>query len=115
VYEVKFHPQVRLHLEDVPKNVRSTMRKQLETIVATNPANCAEGLTGPLAGFYSYHCEEYRIVYRVLECHKLIVVLGIGKKNADHYAEIYKSLELMARAGKLADGVLTNLRTISPS
>lgn len=66
----------------------------------------------PLAGFRSYHFGEYRVIYKVFPEMQQIAIVGIGKKDADHHAEIYKQLESLATAGKLADNVLSNLRMI---
>ena len=110
----KFTPNAADDVKNLPKNVRNHLREQLEKVVCVNPIDCSEELTGPLAEFRSYHLDDYRIVFRVLDCHNLIVVVGIGQKNADHCAEIYKNLENMARAGKLADSMLTNLRMLNP-
>lgn len=115
MYEVKIRPQAAPDIKALPKNVRNHMREHLTKIVAVNPVDCSVELTGPLAGFRSYHLLEYRIVYKIFEDLSLVVVVGVGQKNADHCAEIYKNLEAMAMAGKLADSVLTNLRMLTPS
>ena len=82
-------------------------------MVCVNPLACSEELTGPLCGFRSYHHEEYRVIFKVFPELNQIAVVGVSKKNADHYAEIYKQLESIATAGKLADGFLSNLRMFS--
>jgi addiction module RelE/StbE family toxin len=113
VYVAKFTSYAKDDIKSLSRNVRNHLREQLEKVVCVNPAHCSDELTGPLAGFRSYHFEEYRIIYKIFEHSKEIAVLGIGKKNADHYAEIYKNLEGLAKAGKLADTVLTNLRMLN--
>lgn len=114
-YEVRFHPDVKPQVRKMPKNIGNSLRSKLETVVSVNPVECSEELIGELAGFRSYHFGAYRVIYRILDRHNLIVVVGIGEKNPGHYAEIYKTLEGLARTGKLADSMLTNLKTIGPS
>lgn len=114
MYTVRFTPTAAQEIRQLPKNVKHYLREQLEKVVCVNPTECSEELTGPLADFRSYHLDDYRVIYRILDCHQLVAVVGIGKKNADHYAEIYKNLENMARAGKLAEGMLDNLRMLNP-
>ncbi len=55
---------------------------------------------------------HYRVIYKVFPEAKKIAVVGVGKKDADHHAEIYKQLENLAAAGKLAGDVLGNLRMV---
>ena len=42
-----------------------------------------------------------------------IAVVGVGKKDPDHHAEIYKQLETLARGGELAATVLKMYRSLS--
>lgn len=114
MHTVKFHPNAAGDIKSLPKNVRNNLREQLEKVVRVNPIDCSEELTGPLADFRTYHLEDYRVIYRILDCHNLIVVVGVGKKNSDHSAEIYKNLESMAKMGRLADAMLTNLKMLNP-
>jgi len=112
MYQAKFTSDAKDTIRALPKNIRNSLRKKLETIVCINPETCAEELTGPLTGFRSYHYEDYRVIYKVFPEMKQIAVVGVGKKDASRHAEIYKHLENLAAAGKLADNVLGNLRMI---
>jgi addiction module RelE/StbE family toxin len=115
VFHARFTKDAAEDIKSLPKNVRNCLKEKLEKIVVVNPTNCSEELTGPLVGFRSYHLDDYRVVYKIYDSRKIIVVVGIGKKNADHYSEIYKNLENMARAGKLAESVLANIQMLRPS
>lgn len=112
MYEPKFTADAKRDIKALPKNIRNSLREELETVVCVNPETCADKLTGPLAGFRSYHCHDYRVIYKVFPEMQQIAIVGIGKKDADHHAEIYKQLETLAAAGKLADNVLGNIRMI---
>jgi addiction module RelE/StbE family toxin len=112
VFEAKFTADAKQDVRALPKNIRNSLREKLETVVCVNPETCAEELSGPLAGFRSYHCKDYRIIYKVFPETEQIAIVGIGKKDADHHAEIYKQLENLAAAGKLATEVLSNIRMI---
>jgi len=113
-YIPKFTDEAIEDIKRLPKNVKNTLRNEIEKVICENPYNCAEELAGLLREFRSYHYEDYRIIYKPYEDLKAIAIVGIGKKNSDHYAEIYKQLEQMAGAGKLADSFLRNLRSVAP-
>jgi mRNA-degrading endonuclease RelE of RelBE toxin-antitoxin system len=112
VFAAKFTSGAVADIKALPKHVRRSLRKQIENIVLKNPIECSEELTGPLARFRSFHYLEYRVIYKVFPEINAIAVVGVGKKNADHYAKIYKQLELLVEAGKLADSFLENLRSL---
>lgn len=113
MWVIEFTSSARSDVKSLAKGVRQSLRKRLEEVVAVNPAECSEELTGPLAGFRSHHFEEYRVVFKIFPTHQKIAVVGVGKKNADHHAEIYKDLEGLANAGKIAESILANMRMIS--
>ena len=113
MFAIEFTSSAKEDVRQLSKNIRNSLRKRLEEVVSVNPLNCSEELSGPLRGFRSHHFEEYRVVYKVYEDLKKVAVVGVGKKNADHYAEIYKHLEGLAAAGKLADSILTGFRTVT--
>jgi hypothetical protein len=52
------------------------------------------------------------VIYRVFEEFNVVAVVGIGKKDAGHHAEIYKKLETLAASGKLAANVLETFRAL---
>lgn len=113
-YVPKFTADAIENIKRLPKNVKNRLRTQIEEVICVNPIGCSEELIEPLAGFRSYHYEEYRIIYREYEDLKAVAVVGIGKKDSDHYAEIYKKLEQLAGAGKIADSFLRGLRKVAP-
>lgn len=103
-------------LEDVrrlPKHVRNSLKAEFKKKIHIDPMGCSEGLTGPLEEFRSFHFGKYRVIYRVFEDIKAVSVVGIGKKDAGHHAEIYKKLETLAASGKLAAAVLETFRTLA--
>jgi len=113
LYISKYTPYGLKCIRELPKNVRNTLKKEFETTIHKDPIGCSEELTGPLADFRSYHFLNYRVVYRIFEDLNAIAVVGVGEKDANHQAEIYKKLETLAKTGELADTVLRTIRLFS--
>jgi hypothetical protein len=44
----------------------------------------------------------------------VVAVVTIGKKDKRHQTDLYKRLEALAKAGKLAKAVLETYRSITP-
>lgn len=112
MYRSKFTPEALEDVKRLPKNVRNSLKAEFRKRIHLDPMGCSEGLTGPLEGFRSYHSGKYRVIYRVFEDIKVVAVVGIGKKDAGHQAEIYKKLETLAASGKLAAAVLETFRVL---
>jgi mRNA-degrading endonuclease RelE of RelBE toxin-antitoxin system len=113
VYCSKFTDDALANVKALPKNVRNSLKKEFERKLHVDPIGCSDPLGGDLGQFRSFHYEDYRVVFRVFEDIRAIAVVGIGKKDADHHAEIYKHLENLARSGRLAETVLETYRSLS--
>lgn len=105
-YCSKFTPDALDNLKELPKNVKNALKKEFEKKLHVDPTGCSVALSGDLKQYRSFHFGEYRVVFQVFEDIKAITVVGIGPKDANHHAEIYKQLEMLAKSGKLAATVL---------
>jgi mRNA-degrading endonuclease RelE of RelBE toxin-antitoxin system len=114
VYSSKFTHEAVENIKRLPKNVKNALKKGFEKKIHVDPIGCSEPLTGLLEGFRSFHFESYRVVYKVIEDIRVVAVVTIGKKDKSHQTDLYKRLEALAKAGKLAKAVLETYRSITP-
>lgn len=112
MYSSKFTSDALEDIRALPKNVRNALKREFEKKIHRDPVACSEPLIGPLAGFRSFHFRDYRVIYRVYPELKTIAVVGAGKKDKAHHAEIYNKLERLAKAGKLAEEFLRAIRLL---
>jgi addiction module RelE/StbE family toxin len=112
LYTSKFTSDALEDISALPKNVRNALKREFEKTIHRDPIACSEPLTGPLADFRSFHFHNYRVIYRVYGNLKIVAVVGVGKKDKTHYAEIYKKLERLAKSGKLAEDFLRAIRLL---
>ena len=110
MYTSKFTDEALENLRGLPKNVRNALKKEFEKKIHINPVGCSEPLTGVLERYRSFHYRDYRVVYRVFEEAKTVAVVGIGRKDKSHQTNLYKRLERLVKAGRLAEAVLETYR-----
>jgi mRNA-degrading endonuclease RelE of RelBE toxin-antitoxin system len=110
VYRSLFTTDALRDVKNLPKNVRNSLKKEFKKKIDVDPIGCSGPLTGRLEEFRSFHHGDYRVVYRVFAALGAVSVVGIGRKDVAHQAEIYKELEALAQKGKLAEAVLRSLR-----
>ncbi len=94
----------------IPKPLKGPLKKVLLEAVAVDPIGCSHELHGDLSGYRSFTWQEYRIVYRVFNDLKAIAVVGVGLRSPQSAENIYRKLEMLARTGELAQGVLFSIR-----
>jgi mRNA-degrading endonuclease RelE of RelBE toxin-antitoxin system len=114
-YSVQFTVDALRDVKALPKNVRNTLAKELKGKLAINPAGCSQELRDPLVGWRSFHCGKYRVIFKPYPDMKIVAVAGIGKHSGPAAQDVYRRLELLAKSGRLAEGVLAVLRGISKS
>ncbi len=113
MYCSQFTPEALSDVKKFPKNVRNALKNEFEKTIQVDPIGCSVPLSGDLAQYRSFHHDEYRVIYQVFEGFKAIAVVGVGKKDVHHHAEIYEQLEKLARSGELAARVLKTYRSLS--
>lgn len=94
----------------IPKNLKGPLKKELLEKVAINPIGCSHELHEDLDGYRSFRWREYRVVFRIFDDLKAIAVVGVGLRSPQSAENIYRKLEVLARTGELAQGVLFSLR-----
>jgi len=110
VYRSQFTDEALEDVRRLPKNVRNRLKQEFRKKIHRDPIGCSEPLSGLLDDFRSFHFGEYRVVYLVFQDIQIVAVVGIGKKDRGHRAEVYEQLENLAKAGKLAAAVLDVFR-----
>ena len=110
MYVIKFTQAGLTDVKRVPKNIKNRLKKVLVKTLAADPLSCSTELSPPLGGFRSFHWRQYRIVFRVFEDLNSVVIVAVGERSPQSAANIYRKLEMLASAGKLAESVLNTLR-----
>lgn len=112
-YRIQFTTDGLRDAKYLPKGVRNSLAKELKNKLARDPLSCSEELREPLAGWRSFHCGKYRVIFKLYEEMKLIAVAGIGQHSSQPTQDIYRKLELLAKRGRLAEDILAALRGFS--
>ena len=112
-YKIQFTADGLKDAKNLPKSVRNSLAKELKNKLAKDPLSCSEELRDPLAGWRSFHCGKYRVIFKLYNAMKLIAVAGIGQHSSQSAQDIYRKLELLAKRGRLAEDILAAFRSFS--
>jgi mRNA-degrading endonuclease RelE of RelBE toxin-antitoxin system len=112
-YKIEFTKDGLKDARALPKSVKNSLAKELKTKLATNPIGCSEQLRPPLAGWHSFHYGKYRVIFKLYEDLKIVAIAAIGRHSSRATQEVYRKLEVLARSGQLADGILATLLSFS--
>jgi mRNA-degrading endonuclease RelE of RelBE toxin-antitoxin system len=111
MYVLKFTSDAVADIKTViPKHLKGPLQKELLERVAIDPVGCSHELHEDLAGYRSFTWQEYRVVYKIYDDVQAVAVVGVGLRSPQSAENIYRKLEVLARTGELAQGVLFSLR-----
>lgn len=113
MYILKFTDAGLMDVRALPKPIRNFLKKELQEKVAEDPVGCSQELSGVLRGWRSFHCGEYRVIYKVYDDLRAVAIAGIGKHDPDAAKDVYRRLENLANTGKLANEMLIAVRGFS--
>ena len=89
-YRLLYHPDVlKEDLTNVPVNIKTRIRKAIETRLLKDPILFGQPLRQSLKGHRKLRVGDWRIIYRVE--HSNIVILKIGNRK-DVYKEVFRRL-----------------------
>jgi mRNA-degrading endonuclease RelE of RelBE toxin-antitoxin system len=84
-YDIHLAPPGRRALRRLPEKVATAAIEFIYGPLASNPTRVGRLLRFELEGAYSAHRGDYRVVYRIDEERRRVLVLAIG-----HRADIYR-------------------------
>ena len=109
-YEVRFTADARDDVAALDASIRNRLRKILEKKISVAPAQYGEPLVGVLAGYWSHHFAAHRIIYRIYDDLRLVLVCAVGARRSGHRSDIYRQFEALVRAGRTAEQIFRALR-----
>jgi len=112
-YRIEFTKDGLEDAKALPKSVKNSLAKELKTKLAFHPTGCSEPLRPPLTGWRSFHYGKYRVIFKLYEDLEIVAIAAIGKHSSRTAEDVYRKLEVLARSGRLADGILATLLSFS--
>lgn len=112
-YAVRFTADAKRDVQSLDGSVQKQLRKVLEKKLAIHPAQYGEPLAGVLKGYWSHHFAAHRVIYRIYDDVRLVLVCAVGARRAGHMSDVYRHFEALVEAGRTAQQVLDVLRSSS--
>jgi len=66
-----------------------------------------------LKGYWSHHSAAPRVIYRIYDDLKLVLVCAVGPHRAAHSKDVYRQFDALVQAGRTAQQILDVLRSSS--
>ncbi len=104
-YTILFTDDAKLEISSLDGSIKKQLRNVLEKKLAIAPTEYGNTLRGILTGFWSHHFASHRVIYRIYNEKRLVVVCAVGLRQGVHKSDVYKRLEAIAKTGRLAEKI----------
>ena len=112
-YSIRFTADAKRDVRALDGSVQKQLRKLLEKKLAFQPAQYGDPLVGVLKGYWSHHFAAHRVIYRIYDDIKLVLVCAVGARRAGHMRDVYRQFEALVDAGRTAQQIIEVLRSSS--
>lgn len=113
-YEILFTSDAKSDVGSLDGSIRKRLKGVLADKLAVNPEGNGTPLRGALAGFWKHEFASHRVIYRIYLHEASVVVCAGGKRTGEHVTDVYKQLEPMVKAGKVAQQIIAVMKTAKP-
>jgi mRNA-degrading endonuclease RelE of RelBE toxin-antitoxin system len=113
-FQLRFTPDAAADIQSLDGSVRNQLRKVLEKKLAVNPEGYGLPLRGTLANFWKHEFANHRVIYRIYQQPRVVVICAVGIRKQGDAADIYRQLESVAKSGRLAEQMASVLKKILP-
>jgi mRNA-degrading endonuclease RelE of RelBE toxin-antitoxin system len=112
-YTIRFTADAKRDVQSLDGSIKKQLRKLLEKKLAFHPAQYGDPLVGVLKGFWSHHFAAHRVVYRIYDDLRFVLVCAVGPRRAGHTSDVYRQFEALVEAGRTAQQILEVFRSLS--
>jgi len=113
-YKVLFTSGAREEVASLDGSIKKRLRKALTDKLAVDPEGYGTPLRAALTGFWKHEFASHRVIYRIYPGEGSIVICAVGKRQGEHITDVYKQLEPMVKAGKIAEQLMAAVESVQP-
>lgn len=95
-------------------SIKNKLRKALTKKIATDPHGYGLPLRSPLNLYWKHEFAAHRVIYRIYEDRRLVVVCAVGPRKQGDAADVYKQFQALAQTGKVAQQIAEVLGSLAP-
>ena len=113
-YSVKFTGDAFEDIKALDGSIKSKLKKVLMKKLAVDPQGYGLPLRSPLNLYWKHEFAAHRIIYRIYEEERLVVVCAVGPRKQGDAADVYKQFQALAQTGKAAQQIADVFESLVP-
>jgi mRNA interferase RelE/StbE len=113
-YSIAFTDDAFGDVKALDGSIRNKLKKVLTKKLAMDPQGYGLPLRSPLQLYWKHEFAAHRVIYRIYEEKKLVVVCAVGPRKQGGAAGVYKQFQTLAQTGKVAQQIAEVLGSLAP-
>ncbi len=113
-YSIAFTGDAFGDIKSLDGSIKNKLKKVLTKKLAANPQGYGLPLRSPLQQYWKHEFAAHRVIYRIYDENRLIVICAVGPRKQGDAADVYKQFQALARTGKVAQQIANVLGSLAP-
>ncbi len=96
-------------------SIKSKLKKVFTKKLAMDPQGYGLPLRSPLDLYWKHEFAAHRVIYRIYEEKRLVVICAVGPRKQGDAADVYEQFQALAQTGKVAQQIAEVLGSLAPA
>jgi mRNA-degrading endonuclease RelE of RelBE toxin-antitoxin system len=114
-YSVAFTGDAFRDVKALDGSIRDKLKKVAKKKLAIAPELSGLPLRSPLHLYWKHEFASHRVIYRIYEEKRLVVICAVGPRKQGDVEDVYAQFQALAQTGKVAQQIAEVLSSIAPS
>jgi len=104
-YSIAFTGDAFGDVKALDGSIKNKFKKVLTKKLAVDPQGYGLPLRSPLNLYWKHEFAAHRVIYRIYEEKRLVVVCAVGPRKQGDAADVYEQFQALAQTGKMAQQI----------
>jgi mRNA-degrading endonuclease RelE of RelBE toxin-antitoxin system len=111
-YSVAFTNDAFAVVKALGGSIKTRLKKVLTKKLATDPQGYGLPLRSPLNLYWKHEFSTHRVIYRIYEEKRLVVICAVGPRKQGDVEDVYEQFQALAQTGKIAQRIADVLSSL---
>jgi mRNA-degrading endonuclease RelE of RelBE toxin-antitoxin system len=111
-YSVAFTNDAFAVVKALGGSIKTRLKKVLTKKLATDPQGYGLPLRSPLNLYWKHEFPTHRVIYRIYEEKRLVVICAVGPRKQGDVEDVYEQFQALAQTGKIAQRIADVLSSL---
>jgi mRNA-degrading endonuclease RelE of RelBE toxin-antitoxin system len=114
LYAVAFTNDAFADVKALDGSIKARLEKVLTKKLAMDPQGYGLPLRSPLNLYWKHEFSTHRVIYRIYEDRRLVVICAVGPRKRGDAEDVYEQFQALAQTGKVAQQIADVLSSLAP-